>query len=94
MAETASVVIDIMAEAYPHLVERRDEILGVIAREEAQFARTLDSGTGLLEAELEQLDGRPSASSAGGRTPCRRMRRSCRATSPSSCTTRTGSRST
>ena len=29
MAETAAVVIDVMAEAYPHLVERRDEILAV-----------------------------------------------------------------
>ena len=27
MAETATVVIDVMAEAYPYLVERRDEIL-------------------------------------------------------------------
>ena len=27
MAETASVVIEVMGEAYPHLVERRDEIL-------------------------------------------------------------------
>ena len=41
-----------MGEAYPHLVERRDEILGVIAREEAQFARTLDAGTRLLEEAL------------------------------------------
>ena len=53
MAETASVVIEVMGEAYPHLVERRDEILGVIAREEAQFARTLDAGTGQLEAALD-----------------------------------------
>ena len=28
MAETAAVVIEVMGEAYPHLVERRDEILG------------------------------------------------------------------
>ena len=34
-----------MGEAYPHLVERRDEILAAIEREEAQFARTLDAGT-------------------------------------------------
>ncbi len=49
LAEAAEVVIDVMGEAYPHLVERRDEILGAIAREEAQFARTLDAGTDLLE---------------------------------------------
>jgi alanyl-tRNA synthetase len=46
-----------MAEAYPHLQERRDEILGVIAREEAQFARTLDAGTGQLEEALRSLTG-------------------------------------
>ena len=55
MAETASVVIEVMGEAYPHLVERREEILAVIAREETQFARTLDAGTGQLEAALRDL---------------------------------------
>jgi alanyl-tRNA synthetase len=55
MAETASVVIEVMGEAYPSLVERRDEILAVIAREETQFARTLDAGTGQLEAALAGL---------------------------------------
>jgi alanyl-tRNA synthetase len=55
MAETAAVVIEVMGEAYPHLVARRDEILGVIAREETQFARTLDAGTKLLEAEIASL---------------------------------------
>jgi alanyl-tRNA synthetase len=54
MTETATVVIDTMGEAYPHLVERRDEILAAIGREEAQFGRTLDAGTKLLE---EALDG-------------------------------------
>ncbi len=55
MAETAAVVIDVMGEAYPYLVTRRDEILGVIAREESQFARTLDAGTKLLEAEIAKV---------------------------------------
>ena len=50
MAEAAAVVIDVMGEAYPHLVERRAEILEVIEREEAQFARTLDAGAKLLDA--------------------------------------------
>ena len=57
MAQTAAVVIDVMAEAYPHLVERREEILGAIAREEAQFARTLDAGTSQLEEALIPLSG-------------------------------------
>jgi alanyl-tRNA synthetase len=55
MAEAAAVVIEVMGEAYPHLVARRDEILAVIAREEAQFARTLDAGTGQLEEALRSL---------------------------------------
>jgi alanyl-tRNA synthetase len=61
MADTAAVVIDVMGEAYPHLVMRREEILGVIAREEAQFGRTLDAGTKLLESEIAKLVGDRSA---------------------------------
>ena len=57
MADTAEVVIDVMADAYPHLVEKRDVILATIAREEAQFARTLDAGTAQLEEALEALSG-------------------------------------
>ncbi|HEV8698376.1 MAG TPA: alanine--tRNA ligase, partial [Candidatus Limnocylindrales bacterium] len=57
MAETADVVIDVMAEAYPHLGEKRATILATIAREEAQFARTLDSGTVQLEEALIPLTG-------------------------------------
>ena len=55
MADTAEVVIDVMSDAYPHLVEKRDVILATIAREEAQFARTLDAGTTQLEEALRSL---------------------------------------
>ncbi len=55
MADAAAVVIDVMGEAYPHLLDRREEILGAIAREEAQFARTLDAGTSQLEEALRRL---------------------------------------
>ncbi len=55
VADAAAVVIDVMGEAYPNLVARRDVILGVIDREETQFARTLDAGTGQLEAALRSL---------------------------------------
>ena len=57
MADTASVVIDVMAGAYPHLVEKRDQVLSVIGREEVQFARTLDAGTVHLEEALIPLTG-------------------------------------
>jgi alanyl-tRNA synthetase len=52
LAQTADVVVDIMAAAYPILAERRDAIRGALVREEAQFARTLDAGTVHLEEAL------------------------------------------
>ena len=55
MADAAAVVIDVMGKAYPHLVERRPEILDVIGREEAQFARTLDAGARLLDTSIKEL---------------------------------------
>ena len=55
LATLASVVVDIMEDAYPYVREREEEILAAIDREEGQFARTLDAGTGLLEKELATL---------------------------------------
>ncbi|HEU0244348.1 MAG TPA: alanine--tRNA ligase [Candidatus Limnocylindrales bacterium] len=55
LGETAKVVIETMADAYPHLAERRMEILGTIEREERQFNRTLEAGVGLLEEALIPL---------------------------------------
>ncbi len=55
LGETAKVVIDTMSGAYPHLAERRDEILGIIEREERQFNRTLEAGMGQLEEALIPL---------------------------------------
>ena len=66
MADTAAVVIDVMSDAYPYLIERRERILSTIAREEAQFARTLDAGTVQLEEALIPL---PSAEAVVGRRP-------------------------
>ena len=78
MAETAAVVIDVMSDAYPYLVEKRDEILATIAREEAQFARTLDAGTVQLEEALIPLTVGGGASSGAVPRTCRPTRRSCR----------------
>jgi alanyl-tRNA synthetase len=55
LAETAKVVIDTMADAYPHLREAEAEILAAISREERQFIRTLEAGTDLLEEALIPL---------------------------------------
>ncbi len=46
-----------MGHAYPELRQGREQIERVLAKEEAQFARTLDHGMGLLEAVLGELDG-------------------------------------
>jgi alanyl-tRNA synthetase len=55
LVDLAETVISIMADAYPHIVERREEILAAISREESQFARTLDAGTRLLEEALADI---------------------------------------
>jgi len=65
MADMADIVIEVMGEAYPHLVERRAEIIAATEREEAQFGRTLDAGTRLLDEAL-------AAAGAGERTVGRR----------------------
>src|SRR5664280_3045611 len=52
---TAGVVIDVMKDAYPYLADQREKILKVIRQEEAQFARTLEAGTGQLETALAPL---------------------------------------
>ena len=55
LAETAKVVIETMADAYPYLVDREADVVGAVAREEAQFTRTLEAGTGILEEALIPL---------------------------------------
>ena len=55
MDVTAGVVIDVMKGAYPYLDEKRDKILKVVRQEEAQFARTLETGTSHLDAALAPL---------------------------------------
>ena len=86
-------MIEVMGEAYPHLVERRDEILAAIEREEAQFARTLDAGTRLLEAALAGLAAGRAGRSGGAPEdlPAGRAA-SSPATSRSASTTRSASR--
>jgi alanyl-tRNA synthetase len=55
MYYTAGVVIEGMKDAYPMLAEQHDKILRVIRQEEVQFGRTLEAGTGQLEAVLVPL---------------------------------------
>ncbi|MEO7296771.1 MAG: alanine--tRNA ligase-related protein, partial [Candidatus Limnocylindria bacterium] len=44
-----AVVIGLMGEAYPHLRDGRDDILGAIEAEEEKFARTLEAGSVRLD---------------------------------------------
>ncbi len=55
LAETVGTVIDVMGEAYPLIRDERERITATVAREEAQFARTLDAGTAQLEEALIAL---------------------------------------
>ncbi|WP_171497184.1 alanine--tRNA ligase [Acinetobacter bereziniae] len=48
-------LIDVMGEAYPELVERRQVIENALIREEELFAKTLEQGLKLLESELANL---------------------------------------
>ena len=50
-------LIDVMGEAYPELVTRREAIENALRKEEEQFARTLEQGLKLLEAELPNVKG-------------------------------------
>jgi alanyl-tRNA synthetase len=50
----AETTIEVMGDAYPELVEKRDFILDVVTREEEKFRRTLESGHQLLDTELQE----------------------------------------
>ncbi|WP_335957205.1 alanine--tRNA ligase [Acinetobacter bereziniae] len=51
-------LIDVMGEAYPELIERRQVIENALIREEELFAKTLEQGLKLLESELANLKGK------------------------------------
>jgi len=47
---------EMMGEAYPELVQKRDQIVDALAREEQRFGETLDQGMKLLEEVLAGLE--------------------------------------
>jgi len=47
---------EIMGEAYPELVQKRDQIFDALAREEQRFSETLDQGMKLLDDVLSDLE--------------------------------------
>jgi len=52
---TVSVVVNIMKEAYPELVDRKDYIIQIIKLEEEKFEKTMDNGLLILEEEIKKL---------------------------------------
>ena len=53
LVELAQTVIDGSKDGYPELEEKKDFILNVIAKEEAQFNKTIDQGLSIL-ADMEE----------------------------------------
>jgi alanyl-tRNA synthetase len=49
------VVVDLMGDVFPELVERREVVTTQLRQEEERFARTLNSGTDVAQRELERL---------------------------------------
>jgi alanyl-tRNA synthetase len=62
----ATVVRELMADAYPELLEQREAIEGWLASEEDSFGRTLEQGTRLLEELIARAreDGRQTIAAA------------------------------
>ena len=53
----AQPLLEIMGEAYPELVNKKDIILSAIKREEEQFAETIKQGMRVLDKELQDMQG-------------------------------------
>ncbi|NVJ66025.1 MAG: alanine--tRNA ligase [Gammaproteobacteria bacterium] len=57
-AELVKPLAKEMGDAYPELNEQYDFIVKVLAREEAAFAKTLDRGMTILEADIAEMSGK------------------------------------
>ena len=49
-------LVEVMGEAYPELVQKRDQIVDALSREEQRFGETLDQGMKLLDDVLSDLE--------------------------------------
>jgi alanyl-tRNA synthetase len=56
-AELVEPLAAVMGQAYPELVEKKAQVVEVLAREETRFRETLDQGMALLGEALGTLDG-------------------------------------
>ena len=55
LVDLSNKVIDVSGEAYPELVEKKNYIQTIIAKEEERFAATLDQGSAILNEYLDAL---------------------------------------
>jgi alanyl-tRNA synthetase len=53
----SGVVIDVLGDAHPHLVQKREHIALVVKSEEERFHETLASGSAVFEEMIESLSG-------------------------------------
>lgn len=51
-------LVEEMGKAYPILVEQKDFVKKILKQEEEQFAKTLEQGMKILEAEIETMGGK------------------------------------
>lgn len=56
-SQMVAPLADVMGQAYPELVQKKEEVMGVLAREEERFGETLNQGMALLNEALERLEG-------------------------------------
>ncbi|HEX2182103.1 MAG TPA: alanine--tRNA ligase, partial [Rubrobacteraceae bacterium] len=57
LAELATTVADYAGDHYEELVENREQIRETVEREAERFVQVYEQGLGLLEAEIQKLDG-------------------------------------
>mgnify|MGYP000873088356 FL=1 len=55
LADVADVIISVMGDSYPELVERRDHIRKTLSVEEERFLGRLDQGTSILQGLIAEL---------------------------------------
>ncbi|MDD6042777.1 MAG: alanine--tRNA ligase, partial [Eubacteriaceae bacterium] len=55
LVELSNKVIEVSGDAYPELVEKKDYIQTIIAKEEEKFAATLDQGSAILKEYVDEM---------------------------------------
>ncbi len=63
--QSTGVVIDLMRDAYPELIEARNFIAQAVKNEEERFSETLEVGLRLLQEEIEQVKAKNQLSLPG-----------------------------